>query len=182
MLDRKSLSGGSAVLEFTLVGIPLMFLLISVFEVSRGMWLYHTMASAVKEGARYAIVHGNNCTLTPSNCAVTIRDVSQRIRDYAIGFVPTDLINVTFTSSTRTITCPTLNACLQSGASGDTYWPAASPTSASDSGGDPSLGWVEITAQYRFQSAIAMFWPGAGSGQNFGTFVFPASSRETIQF
>jgi Flp pilus assembly protein TadG len=44
--------GGTSLVEFTLVGIPMIFLLISTFEVARGMWEYHTLAYAVKEGTR----------------------------------------------------------------------------------------------------------------------------------
>jgi hypothetical protein len=182
MLRRRSSRAGNSIIEFTLVGIPVVFLLISVFEMSRGMWMYHTLASAVKEGARFAIVHGNDCNLTPSNCAVRIRDVSQQIRAYAIGMPPSEIRNVTFTSRTRTVVCATLASCIDSGGQGDTYWPAAAPGAAADAGGESMMGWVEVNAQYSFRSAIAMFWPGAGRGQNFGTFDLPASSREVIQY
>ena len=46
---RKSQRGGSLI-EFTFVGIPLMFVLISIFEASRGMWTYNLLAHAIKEG------------------------------------------------------------------------------------------------------------------------------------
>ena len=39
----RSRCGGQSLVEFTLVGIPLIFVLISVFEISRGMWMYHTL-------------------------------------------------------------------------------------------------------------------------------------------
>ena len=182
MLLGRSKAKGNTVIEFTLVGIPVIFALISIFEMSRGMWMYHTLASAVKDGARFAIVHGNDCNLPPSNCAVRIRDISQRIRDYAVGIPPEEIQNVTFTSSTRTVTCATLAACLATGGEGNTYWPAAAPGATADDGGEAIMGYVQITAQYPFRSALAMFWPGAGRGQNFGTFVFPASSREMIQY
>ena len=74
-------------IEFVLVGIPIIFILISVFELARGMWLYHTAAYALREGARYAIVRGNNCNLYPNNCAVTVAQVASRIRDSAVGFL-----------------------------------------------------------------------------------------------
>jgi len=35
------------------------------------MWNYHTIAYAVKEGARYASVHGSNCA-APNTCQVTV--------------------------------------------------------------------------------------------------------------
>ena len=53
---RKRL--GQTLVEFTFVGIPIIFVLISVFEMSRGMWMYHTLAYSVKQGVRFAIVHG----------------------------------------------------------------------------------------------------------------------------
>jgi hypothetical protein len=179
---RASHRRGASLIEFALVGIPVIFLLISVFEMSRGMWMYHTLAAVVREGTRFAAVHGNNCNLTPSNCATRVRDVAQRIQQFSVGIPATDITNVRFATSTRAVTCPTLASCLSAGALGDTYWPAAAPGAAYDPGGEALWSWVEVSAQYTFRSAIAMFWPGAGRSQGFGTFVFPASSREMIQY
>jgi hypothetical protein len=50
MRTRKQRQRGSAMIEFTLVGIPMIFLLISIFEISRAMWNYHTLAFAIREG------------------------------------------------------------------------------------------------------------------------------------
>lgn len=172
---RRSSNRGNTLVEFTLVGIPVIFLMISVFEMSRGMWMYHTLANALKEGTRFAAVRGNDCNLAPSNCAATIGAIAARIRANAVGMPPTDMINVTFRSSTRTITCATLASCLGNG----TYWPAAAPGATPDPGGASVTGWVEISAQYRFRSAIAMFWPGARAVR-FGAVTLPASSRHTI--
>ena len=57
---QRNLEKGSSMVEFALVGIPLIFILISIFEISRGMWMYETVAHAVREGARYAAVHGQD--------------------------------------------------------------------------------------------------------------------------
>jgi hypothetical protein len=182
MNRRRASRLGATLVEFTLVGIPVIFLLISIFEMSRGMWMYHTLAAVVREGARFAAVHGNDCNLTPSNCATRVRDVARRIQDFAVGVPPDDIINVRFVTSTRTVTCPTLASCLHAGGPGDNYWPATAPGGPGDDGGEALCSWVEVSAEYTFRSAIAMFRPGAGRGQNFGTFVFPASSREMIQY
>ncbi len=182
MARPRSFTRGNALIEFTLVGIPLIFVMISVFELSRGMWMYHTLSTAVREGTRFAAVRANNCNVPPSNCAVTIRAIAQRINDYAVGMPATELRNVRFSSRTRTVQCSTLAACLGSGGAGSTYWPAAAPGATIDLGGESMAGYVEIRAEYEFRSAIAMFWPGAGPGQVFGAFLFPASSRENIQF
>src|SRR5438874_6963926 len=83
---------GSAMLEMTLVGIPIIFILISIFEMSRGMWIYHTLAYAVKEGTRFAMVHGQNCwPLTPSvtnSCKTMVADVAAVIKSAGIGLDP----------------------------------------------------------------------------------------------
>jgi Flp pilus assembly protein TadG len=169
MDNRKQRQRGSAMIEFTLVGIPMIFVLISVFEMSRGMWNYHTLAYAVKEGTRYAIVHGSDCSSDPQNsCGVTVGQVAQRIQYAGIGLDPSQL-QLTFTSSGNTITC-TLNACLGN----PTVWPEAplnTPGSA-----------LAIGASLPFQSALAMFWPGAGSGTSFPTFNLTAGSSDIIQF
>jgi len=74
-------------IEFTLVGIPMIFLLISIFEISRAMWNYHTLAFAIREGTRYAAVHGSGCSADPraTPCQATVAQVAQRIQDAGIG-------------------------------------------------------------------------------------------------
>ena len=59
-MGRRANWRGNATIEFTLVGIPLVFVLISTIEMARGMWIYHTLAYAVKEGTRYAVARGQN--------------------------------------------------------------------------------------------------------------------------
>ena len=161
----------------TLVGIPLIFVLISTVEMARGMWLYHTLAYALKEGTRFAIVHGNNCGVSPNACQVTIGQIAAVIENAGIGLDPAllqvrmqsladDTCSAGFTSS---------SVCtLSSISSSTTKFPIGV-------GGDMQAP-ITFTAQYPFQSAIAMFWPGAGRGMQFGTFTLPASSQERVQF
>lgn len=162
---------GSTMVEFTLVAIPLIFVLISVFEVSRAMWIYDTVAHAVRKGNRFAVVHGNNCGTHPE-CRTTVAGVADVIRHHGVGLIPSELRDIRFISSTQTLTYPSLAACL---AATGTRWPPA------DAGGNRGAP-VEIRAVYRFPSAIGLFWPGAGRGMSFGTLGLPASSRERIQF
>lgn len=179
---RSGPRSGNAMIEFTLVGIPLVFVLISIFEISRGMWVYHTLAHAVREGARFAVVHGNNCLLAPNNCPTQVRDIANRIKNQGTGLVPELLQNVRFISATRTVTCSTLAACLTAGGTGDTYFPSGAPgVTPADAGGIRGAE-IEIQAHYPFRSAIAMFWPGAGRGLTFGTFNFGGQSKERVQY
>ncbi|MFB3826745.1 MAG: TadE/TadG family type IV pilus assembly protein [Bryobacteraceae bacterium] len=159
---------GSTVVEFTLVGVPLMFVLLGTFEMARGIWTYHTFSYAVKEGTRLAVVHGANCYVAPNNCPLTVGQIADRIRRSAVGLDQNET-TLTFTSQNGgSITCLMPN-CLRN----TTTWPPANSN-------NPGLD-VQISGLYPFQTMVAMFWPGAGQ-MRAGTFQMPASSRERIQF
>ena len=155
-------------LEFVLVAIPMIFVLVSTFEIARGMWIYGTVSNAVKEGTRFAVVKGSDCSLPPNACSARISDVATRIKNMGSGLIPTDL-TVSFTSDSGTTSCQ-MDSCLTN----NTVWP---PT------GDNAKGQpIQIMGQYHFRSAIAMFWPGAGKAARFGVVNLTASSRGVIQF
>lgn len=180
MQKRKRNGRGNATIEFTLVGIPLVFVLISTIEMARGMWIYHTLAYAVKEGTRYAVGRGQNNSGTNH---ATYAGVCQAIRQAGTGLLPEDL-TLTFhsatafdvTSTADAATCPT------------GQWPPG--TSIDDQPGQT----ISITGFYPFVSAISMFWPGAGPGMTFTPppaqaacsnkvgFCLPASSMDVMQF
>ena len=69
---RKHGQSGQSLIEFTFVGIPGMFTLIGIFEISRAMWIYSTLNHAAQEGVRYAIVHGEDCGNNGNNCQVNL--------------------------------------------------------------------------------------------------------------
>ena len=159
---------GNSLLEFTLVCIPLIFLIISIVELSRGMWLYHTLAFAVKKGIRFAIVHGRSCADASASCPVTVGAVAQAILNGAVGLDPAQMAVVMQTSS-ATLNCKPLSSCL----SNTTTFPAAP---------DNNVGLpVTISATYPFRSALAMFWPGVGAVRA-GAVNLGARSQEEIRF
>jgi Flp pilus assembly protein TadG len=167
---------GSTLLEFTLVGIPLIFLLISTVEIARGMWIYATLAHAVRQGTRFTAVKGQNCVTSPNSCSVTIARIAQEMQRAGIGLDPAAFSNVTFTAyAGRTITHATLQDCLAD----TTSWPT---TPGSSDPGATTGADLEISVIYPFRTAMSMFWPGAGKASGAGIFYFPASSRESIQF
>ena len=175
---------GNALIEFTFVGIPHIFVLISIFEVSRVMWQWDTAAHAIREGARYASVHGNNCATLPNNCTTTILQIAQRISFQGAGVVPEDLVNVQFiwgeADGTPAFTCSTLAACLNGGGPAPSYWPGPAPGGTPVGGGYFLLP-ITIRAQYRMVSAISMFWPGSRP-VSVGNFLLPVSSTEMIHY
>jgi hypothetical protein len=170
---------GQALVEFTFVGIPMIFVLISVFEVSRGMWNYHTLAYASKSGVRFAIVHGQNCLVPPQvsiPCTRTVGQIAQVIKDAGVGL---DLNDTTVTLASvdlaggvvgTPVFCSSLLVCLSNG----TLWP---PNDGSNQKGRL----VSITVKTVFRSAIAMLWPGSAP-ISFAATNLAASSSDRIQF
>jgi Flp pilus assembly protein TadG len=180
---------GQAMLEFTFVGIPLMFVLISIFEMSRGMWMYHTMAFSVKDGVRFAVVHGINCINTtgtggtnPNTCKKTIADIAAQIQGSAVIFDPTKTTLTFFPGDGGAASTPC--TMVGAGAGGcpqfkTNAWPPFDSTGATslDAVGKPIR--IDITAP--FQSALSMFWPGSRP-VNFGTYTLGASSTDYVQY
>lgn len=155
-------------LEFTLVAVPLIFILVSIVELSRGMWLYSTLAFSVRTGTRYAVVHGANCASASSSCPVTLGALAQVIQSGATG-LPATQLNITLATANTSKSCAPLSTCLTDSST----WP---PTSDNTVGTD-----VTISGTYPFHSALAMFWPGSGK-VNFSTVNLAATSQEEIVF
>src|ERR1051325_8084823 len=149
--NRRTQASGNCLLEFTLVGIPLIFVLITTFEMSRGMWTYQTLAYAVKGGVRYAVVHGQNCSKSPNACTVTISQIASTIRSVGAG-LPADSVTLTFTDANSSATTCLLSDCIAN--YNLAAWP---PASANAPGQD-----IRISGSFEFRSAMLMFWPGAG--------------------
>ena len=167
---------GSSIVEFTLVGIPMVFVLISIFEMSRGMWMYETIAHAVREGARYAVVHGQTCAALPNKCSVTSADVATAISNAAVGLDPTQFTVTISTGggaggSVTQVASDTLQNLVSAGS------PAAFSSGSTSAPADD----VVVYGIYPFKSALAMFWPGGGH-TNFAVANLAATSRERIDF
>jgi Flp pilus assembly protein TadG len=177
MKSSRTNCRGTAILEFTLVGIPILFTLIAIFEISRGMWLYATLAHCVRDAARYVAVHGSTCSSGQPACASRVSDVAGRIRNAGVGLIPEHL-TVTLSSATRTIGPATLDSLLTN----TTYFPAAAPgASPQDAGSEPGQ-LITVSASYTFASAICLFWPGAQTTPAFATVDLPAAAQGRIEF
>uniref|UniRef100_Q01PB9 TadE family protein n=1 Tax=Solibacter usitatus (strain Ellin6076) TaxID=234267 RepID=Q01PB9_SOLUE len=173
---RRRQSGGNSLIEFTLVGIPIIFVLISIFQMSSGMWLYQTLAFAVREGTRYAIVHGANCSRNGNTYCVTVSGVATVISNAARGLDPSQM-TITLTPSQGSAITDTLVNLMNTGTYSTTTWPPSSPPGA-NAVGQP----VTISVSYPFNSGISMFWPGVKPERPHGRFYMPASSTDLIQF
>lgn len=167
MLPRKRNRAGSTTIEFVLVGIPVIFLIISTFEIARAMWVYQTLSHTAHSVTRHVAVKGAGCGGT-NTCSQTIGYFATDFANISSG-MDASQISVTFYSQSTSVTCNPLNTCLTN----STVWP---PTSDNAVGND-----VRIAANIPFPNALAMFWPGSGSVP-FSTFRFSAYSRQRILF
>jgi Flp pilus assembly protein TadG len=164
---------GNATLEFVLVGLPLIFVLMSVASICFGMYTFHTMEEAVEQAARYVITHGSTCSTNGNSCAITVGTIAKTIASAAPGVIngSLDVTLIPNSGAGSETTCNPVTSCF----SNSTAWPP-SANSNNVPGND-----IVITADFSYPSPIAMFWPGAGSS-HFGTMYFHAASRQRLMF
>ena len=91
--QRRS-SRGQGLVEFAMIAPLFFLLLLGIVEFGRAIYYVQILNNAAREGARYAIVHGNEST-NPSgpppgypiatNSDPFAANVKQVVRDYAIG-------------------------------------------------------------------------------------------------
>ena len=137
-LRRRNSRRGASIVEFTLIGIAMIFVVISFFEMARGMWTYQTLAYAVREGTRYAAMHGKDCA-SPNTCQVTVAQIAGVVKSAAVGVDPTST-TLTLTTASGSATSNTITNLL----SNSTNWP---PSTAYAPGQK-----VTISAVYPFRT------------------------------
>ncbi|MCU1336089.1 MAG: TadE family protein [Bryobacterales bacterium] len=171
---------GATTIEMTLVGVPLIFVMISIFEVSRGMWMYHTAAHAVKKGVRFATVHGLDCVTNlpavTNNCTVTANDIAAAIQYAGVGLPlgpSSNMTTLTFSSLNGSFSCPLDGS--DTGVDCAGVWPPAG------AGADKQGNSLRIIIKVPFPSALAMFWPGS-TPVSFALTNLYADSADAVQF
>ena len=171
MMRKNRNERGGNLVEFTLAGIPVVFLLFSTVQLSMAMWNYHTLTYAVNEVAHYAAVRGQNCSANGNSCGTTVGALAQQVASNAIG-IPANQVEVKLTTASGQVTsCAPLNSCYSS----TTAWP---PSTNSDNASGKN---VTVSAKYVFPTFLALFWPGAGSSKP-GTIVLTAASTQRVLF
>jgi Flp pilus assembly protein TadG len=148
---RKKSQRGSTMVEFSLAGIPMIFVLISAVQMALGMWQYETLAYAVKTGAQAVVSKGQGCTTGGNSCGTTVGVIATAISRAAIGISPDDL-NVTLVTASGAITsCNPIRTCLSS----STAWPPSTNN-------DNLVGQtITVTGNFTLTSAMAVFYPGS---------------------
>lgn len=91
---RAQAQKGQALVEFGIVSLTLMLLLVNIVDLMRGFWYFNTLGYAVREGTRYASVHGSSSDSPVSSSDPT--PVVQVVRDQSTG-LDAGLMSVTVT-------------------------------------------------------------------------------------
>jgi Flp pilus assembly protein TadG len=92
---------GQALVEMALMLPVLVLLLVGVFDLGRAVWLSNSLATAVREGTRYGVVHGalSASPAGPGSATYTAPDVdtaiTSSVQRYAIG-VPGLVVHATW--------------------------------------------------------------------------------------
>jgi hypothetical protein len=170
--SSRNTERGSSLVEFTLVGIGLIFVLISTFEMARGMWVYHTLSHISKEATRFLIVHGKECQdRAPCLAEATLGTFASRVQYHGVGLLPSELQIQVYRNGSQVVGSGGGFVTLASLLNSATVWDTDSP---------PGLS-IQVNVRYPFRSGLAMFWPG-GTPVNFSLVTFGATSWDNIQF
>jgi hypothetical protein len=153
-------------IEFTLTGIFLLFIVICLWWMCMAMWEYHTVAEAVNYTAREASVHGAGCA--GQTCATTVATVAQMLATRAVG-MPASQLNVTLTSSASTVTCNPLSSCSSNSAT----WPSLAGNTALTTE-------ITIAATFQFSSALGLW--SQGGVQHYRTITLGSTSTQPVFF
>lgn len=167
MRGRRSRRSGQSLVEFTLLGIPMVFITISAVAVSIDMWQFQSLSYATESTARYVTMHGATCSQNGNSCTITVGNVATYFAGQAIALDPGQ-VNVTLTDSSASTPCNPVSTCESSA----TQFPAAAANSV---GSD-----VTVSATYTLKNPIAMFWaPNADAARDY---IVGAKSRQQIIF
>ena len=178
MRDPKRKERGNQVIEFSLVGIPLIFLLFSVANMCFSMLTLHTIQEAVEQGARYASTRGSTCSSGTNSCTVKVQNIADLVAGSAAG-IPNSTLVLNLTSpSGATVSCNPISSCQSTCSTGcnakqGTQWP---PTGDNSPGGN-----IIVEADCPVTAPFAMYWPGAGA-QVAKNPTFHATSMQRLLF
>jgi len=122
IMRTRNSQQGSAMIEFCLVGVPVLVLMLATMQLCLSMWQYHTLAYSVHEATRFVSVHGRGCVTGVTSCAITVSDIATRLKNDSIGMDPNAMSVTLTTNSGAVTTCSPLASCIGN----PTRWPPSS--------------------------------------------------------
>ena len=160
--------GGFALIEFTIIAVPMIFLTLSIIEASIGMWQYHSMAFAVDSATRLAVTHGRTCTQNGNTCSITLGTLTTYLVSQAPALEASKL-NLTLYTHASTTACYPLTNCTSSTA----QFPDSTDNAVNFD--------VNIVVSYPVANPMPMLWPGSQASPG-SAFTLSATSRQRIVF
>jgi Flp pilus assembly protein TadG len=183
MRNHRKSERGNHTLEFTLIGLPLTFLLFSIANMCFSMLTLHTLQQAVEQGGRYAVTRGSTCSSGTNTCSAKVQDIAAVVAKTAAGISPSKL-NLTLIPASGTgnqISCAPVKSCLSTcsdGCNGSraTVWP---PSTNNDN--SPGTD-IVLTANCSLSAPMFMFWNGSPSATHISSTAFGAYTRQRLMF
>ena len=170
-MRRRNEQRGSAMVEFALTGVPLIFIWIGIFWMSFGMWEFHTLQYASKMANSYVAVHGANY-VTAAGSSIQVKNIATVLANNAVGIVPSS-VTLTLTAGTGGSQIP-YSCRLDTCKSDSTTWP---PTAANAVGTN-----IQLKAAFTFISAFAMWTPTHGANSFSNSYNLAGYSEQQILF
>lgn len=96
-MKRNYWQRGASLPETVIVMSVLMFLLLGIIDFGRALYTYSFVAQSARQGARWLIVRGTNCTVL-DNCNATNTNLTTYVQSLSIG--ATNASNITASAST----------------------------------------------------------------------------------
>jgi Flp pilus assembly protein TadG len=163
----KTQCRGAAILEFVLVGVPLLLFSTGVMVLGLDMWEYYTLAWGTQSTARYVVMHGRSCLQGDSSCLLTVANVCTYFASHSLALDPSQT-KLVLNSATATVSCNPVTSC----SSNNAQFP-----SSTDNGVNFD---VSVSAYYTIVNPIALIVPFSPSGPL--RFTLYATSRQRIVY
>jgi Flp pilus assembly protein TadG len=181
-MRNRNKERGSQTLEFTLIGLPLIFLLFSIIHMCFAMMTFHTMQEAVEQGARFVATRGSTCASGSNTCNVTVQQIADVVATSSPGIAASNLKLTLTTNSGTSVVCDKINTCTSSCSSGcsgnkGNKWP--DPTTTDSNPGKDIIISADVTS---LPSPMYMFWTMYNSAPKIGSTSFHAYSRQRLMF
>lgn len=86
-MNKRGFHSGQSLVEFAPVFLIVVIMLIGLFDLGRAVYYYSSLSNAVREAARYAIVHNADLRVvyaSTGHCAVT-GSLIDKVKEYSFG-------------------------------------------------------------------------------------------------
>jgi Flp pilus assembly protein TadG len=110
MMKRRHRERGSALAETAVVMTVLLMLMFGIIDFGRALYTYSFVAQLAREGARWAIVRGADCTLLSGGCPASSAQLQTYVQSLNEGATNASKITatLTFAAPSSGIGCPTV--------------------------------------------------------------------------